>query len=395
MPFGVIYFGSFRPIWLFHLGFHLGFALFRRKGSFVLVKVVEGRTGAGASQAGREGLCTKGEWGVAGDPAIAGGAAIGGIAAARPLGPDVKADAASRTAVLVCQGRAAADGTPGISAAGRFSDPTAAALLRDDERVPVEAVREGVPPQPPGERVRFEMVRACAEVMVPRTVAIDDAVRAQPCSQLVILGAGLDGRAWRMPELADVDVFEVDHPASQRDKRDRVGGLPPTSRSVHFVPVDFARDRIEVALAAAGHRSSASTIWIWEGVVPYLTRAQVEATTAAVSTCSAPGSRLVVNYHSPALFAAIGRLAATAVTALARQPNPLAGEPWRSTWRAPAMSALLARHGFAVTDDDSLLTLAAGLGLSARMRGSLRLGRIAVADLRAPAAAPAATADRT
>jgi hypothetical protein len=43
---------------------------------------------------------------------------------------------------------------------------------------------------------------------------------------LVILGAGLDGGVWRMAELADVEAYEVDHPASQRDKRERVGQLP-------------------------------------------------------------------------------------------------------------------------------------------------------------------------
>jgi len=62
-----------------------------------------------------------------------------------------------------------------------------------------------------------------AKMMVVRTVAIDEAVREKHSPQLVILGAGLDGRAWRMPELADALVFELDHPDSQRDKRARVG----------------------------------------------------------------------------------------------------------------------------------------------------------------------------
>ena len=72
------------------------------------------------------------------------------------------------------------------------------ALLRDDERVPVDRVRTGVQQKGWGERVEFEMVPASAEVMVPRTIAIDEAVRARLAPQLVILGAGLDGRAWRM-----------------------------------------------------------------------------------------------------------------------------------------------------------------------------------------------------
>ena len=130
----------------------------------------------------------------------------------------VDADRASHTAVLVCQGRAVAHGR---MAEGRFADPTAMTLLREDERVPVRRVWEGTVPNGWAARLAFEMLRATTEVLVPRTVAIDDAVRARLADQLVIVGAGLDGRAWRMPELAGVRVFEVDHPASQRDKRDR------------------------------------------------------------------------------------------------------------------------------------------------------------------------------
>ena len=117
----------------------------------------------------------------------------------------------------------------------------------------------------------FERLRAVAEVMVPRTLAIDEAVTAKLSSQLVILGAGLDGRAWRLKELADVDVFEVDHPASQADKQSRLGRLEPTARSVRFVPVDLSRDSLGDALTAAGHDRTIGTTWICEGVVSYLT----------------------------------------------------------------------------------------------------------------------------
>jgi methyltransferase (TIGR00027 family) len=287
------------------------------------------------------------------------------------------ADRASRTAVLVCQGRAAAHGR---IAEGRFADPTATALLRDGERVAVQRVREGVPPNGWRERVEFEMVRASSEVIVPRTVAIDDAVRARSAPQLVIVGAGLDDRAWRMPELADVKVFEVDHPASQQDKRSRVAGLRPLARSVRFVPVDFTRDRLETALASAGHRADQATTWVWEGVVPYLTPAEVAATVQALSGRSAADSRLVVNYQSPALSAALGRLVARAMTATARQRSPWADEPRRSSWRPAAMSELLARHGFRVDRDDDLLTLAEDLSVPVRQRQSLQTGRVAVAD---------------
>ncbi|GAA4590757.1 methyltransferase (TIGR00027 family) [Actinoplanes octamycinicus] len=283
---------------------------------------------------------------------------------------------ASQTAVLVCQGRAAAHGR---LAPGRFADPTAMALLRANERALVELVRAERQPADWNERVGFEMVTRCAEMMVPRTVAIDEAIRERPATQVVILGAGLDGRAWRLPELADVPVFEVDQPASQQDKRDRVAALdgkPPV-----FVPVDFGRDRLGDALAAAGHRAAEPTTWVWEGVVPYLTRAEVAATVQAVASLSAAGSRLIVNYQARSAKARLGRLVVQGMARLAGRANPWAAEPWRSTWPPAAMARLLSRHGFTVRRDDHLRTLATGMLDGRSDTVSFRSGRVAVADI--------------
>ncbi|MGW4301490.1 class I SAM-dependent methyltransferase [Streptomyces sp. NPDC004646] len=281
---------------------------------------------------------------------------------------------ASRTAVLVCQGRAAADGR---FAADRFGDPVAVRLLRAAERTAVDEVRAGTPPQGWQARTAYESVRACAEVVVPRTVAIDDALRAGVSDQLVILGAGLDTRAWRLSALAGTDVWEVDHPASQQDKRARLTETAPeaTARSVRFVPVDFATDDLGAALDAAGHDPALPTTWLWEGVVPYLTRDQIRATLSALTARTAPGSTLVVNYQSPSARAAAGRLLTrllgNAITA---------GEPWRSLWTPAQMATLLAEHGLRVTSDTCLLTLAETLGSPTRGRTSLKSGRVAVAE---------------
>jgi methyltransferase (TIGR00027 family) len=283
----------------------------------------------------------------------------------------------SRTAILVCQGRAAAHGRVAV---GRFADPTAMALLRADERTPVQRVRDGVLPTGWRERIEVETVRASAEAVVPRTVAIDDAVRARPAPQLVVIGAGLDDRAYRLDELADVDVYEVDHPATQRDKRDRIGELQPVARSVRFVPVDLTRDPLDTALASAGHRADEPTTWIWEGVVAYLRRSEVTATVSAVGTRSAAGSRLIVDYQVPALSAALGRVAARAMSAMARQRSLWADEPRRSTWTPEAMAEVVVRQGFQVTSDTDMLTVAESVGSPVRLRASLRTTHLTVAD---------------
>ena len=288
----------------------------------------------------------------------------------------VNVRAASRTAVLVCQGRAVAHDR---IATGRFDDPTALRMLTDAERVPVEQVRSGVVPKTARERVNFEMVRACGELMAPRTIAIDDAISDRSPAQVVVLGAGLDGRAWRMKELAAIDVFEVDHPASQADKRQRVAALAPVARSIQFVPVDFGTDDLDAALATAGHEGSATT-WVWEGVVPYLTPAEVEATVRVVRGRSASGSRLIVNYQMPSFRAVIGRLFARGMRLVTRQPDPLADEPRRSAWTPETMAALLRRHGFEVTRDDDLVAVARREGIAVNHTHSLGVSRVAVAD---------------
>src|SRR5207245_167359 len=133
-----------------------------------------------------------------------------------------------------------------------------------------------------------------AQMMAVRTVAIDEEVRAAAAPQVVILGAGFDGRAWRMPELAGTVVFEVDHPDTQRDKVARAAALPRLAREIRFVPVDFTRESLEEKLAAAGHDPARPTTWLWEGVVMYLTRPEIQATLAVVARRSTPGSRLVI-----------------------------------------------------------------------------------------------------
>src|SRR5207253_7405602 len=74
-------------------------------------------------------------------------------------------------------------------------------------------------------RFRYEHLMRESQMMVARTVAIDSELRNAAAPQVVILGAGLDGRAWRMGELVTSLVFEVDHPDSQQQKLQRLASL--------------------------------------------------------------------------------------------------------------------------------------------------------------------------
>jgi methyltransferase (TIGR00027 family) len=279
----------------------------------------------------------------------------------------MKPGQASQTAVLVCIARAIAHDR---SLTPKFADPTAFELLSDEGRARVVRHREG-PPSSLRARMAHEFMTARAAMMAVRSVFIDEAVHEAPAPQVVILGAGLDGRAWRMTELRDAVVFEVDHPDSQRYKRERLGGLKQVAREVKFVAVDFTRDDLSERLAAAGHDAGRPTTWIWEGVVMYLTREQVEATLAQIARRSAPGSRLVVVYVSP------GRVLVRVVSLLVRR----LGEPFRSKYREPEMRALLERYRFRVVRDEDLPASAARLTPPlAKMAARVKHMRSVIAD---------------
>jgi methyltransferase (TIGR00027 family) len=185
--------------------------------------------------------------------------------------------------------------------------------------------------------------------MIPLcTLAIDgELIMAveRGCAHVVILGAGLDGRAYRMLELAGAHVFEVDHPDTQRLKRQRVAPLVPTCRELTFVAVDFERDSLQGRLRDAGHRADQPSVWICEGVTQYLADDALRAMLQAMAACSCPDSRLLIEYHD------IGQ--PTSSWLAQRMMLRLWSEPHIGL-RSPAqMRALVEAAGFAVESDSS------------------------------------------
>jgi methyltransferase (TIGR00027 family) len=153
-----------------------------------------------------------------------------------------------------------------------------------------------------------------------RTAAIDAALREAAQDgivQVVVLGAGLDGRAWRMPELSECTVFEIDHPLTQEYKRERTRDLPALCRQVKQCGMDFERDALENVLAEAGFDRHQRAFWIWEGVTMYLTRAAVTSTLEVISRQSEAGSRLAMTYlpedYAPRWVRRVGNLGARAI----------------------------------------------------------------------------------
>jgi methyltransferase (TIGR00027 family) len=117
-------------------------------------------------------------------------------------------------------------------------------------------------------------------------------------AQLVILGAGLDSRAYRDKLLQGaVKIFEVDHPASQASKIGRVKkifGKIPTN--VTYVPIDFNDETLD-KLPAYGFDQSLKTLFVWEGVTYYLDAEAIDATLTWVRANATPGSTIIFDYQ--------------------------------------------------------------------------------------------------
>ena len=105
--------------------------------------------------------------------------------------------------------------------------------------------------------------------------------------QVVIAGAGYDGRALRYAKPA-VRWFEVDHPDTQRDKRERLDRLGIDTAHITFVSVDFTTDDVATAVAATGHDASVPALILCEGVAVYLERAVLETLLRGLRAIAAP-----------------------------------------------------------------------------------------------------------
>jgi methyltransferase (TIGR00027 family) len=213
-----------------------------------------------------------------------------------------------------------------------------------------------------------------------RTRAIDDAVtRAVDAGarQLVILGAGLDARAYRLDGLGGVTVFEVDHPRSQAAKVARIGSLAPRAARVVHVPVDFSHQRLGDELAGGGHDAAARTAWICEGVTMYLSPDHLRALMGEVAERSAQGSVLAMTYRSGGEPPFPGPLMGLVAAALR-----MIGEPLRASPSPDEVAVLLGAAGFGVTSDTSSLAWGPRYGGSARAAWLFRSERLVVAKRR-------------
>ena len=176
-----------------------------------------------------------------------------------------------------------------------------------------------------------------------------EAAAAHGVRQYVLVGAGLDSFCVRQPAFAhELQIFEVDQPASQALKRSRlVEAGVEVPANVRFVAADLSREPLGAALARAGFSRAALTFFSWLGVTIYLSREANLATLRAMATSAAPGSELVFTYLDQRVLDA----RRSPVVERMRAQRASLGEPWISGFDPTTLAAVLLDLGFVLLED--------------------------------------------
>lgn len=164
--------------------------------------------------------------------------------------------------------------------AAPYGDPAADDALTSD-------VAAGLTPSP---GPMHEYIRARAAFFDRAVVrALDEGI-----AQVVIGGAGYDGRAFRYAR-PGVRWFEVDHPDTQADKLARISRLGLAAAQIGFIPADFTAGPVEGPLLAAGLDPARPALFLFEGVAVYLERDVTERVLAGFRAVTPPGSTLAIS----------------------------------------------------------------------------------------------------
>lgn len=160
--------------------------------------------------------------------------------------------------------------------------------------------------------------------------------------QYVICGAGADTFSFRNENL-NIDIFEIDHPDTQRYKLERIRELewniPP---NVHFVPVDFEKEKMTVKLLECGFEPNISTFFSILGVTYYLTLPIFTETLRQIAELSVNGSALAFDYPQKGIFS-------QRITELA-DITELMGEKMHGGYEYGEMSRALYSLGFQIDE---------------------------------------------
>lgn len=192
--------------------------------------------------------------------------------------------------------------------------------------------------------------RSYANVIM-RTRYAEDALKTAVSNgvrQYVLIGAGFDSFSLRLPEFsANLQIFELDFPATQRLKIERIDAcavaLPD---SVHFIAADLSQESVAAALARSSFEPNRLTFFSWLGVTMYLSRDANLATFRSIASCSPAGSQVVFTYLDERVFQA-----QSASFRELEQRVAAIGEPFLSGFNPAELAANLTSCGLGLVED--------------------------------------------
>lgn len=239
-----------------------------------------------------------------------------------------------------------------------FADMKAKELMTDEEYQSIGSyILGGIDFFAPEKKGTFASDKEALRYLVNTQIAPTPLARARFCEdslktamrtgteQYVILGAGMDTFAFREPDfMRKYKVFEVDHPLTQADKKERIKmAALEIPDNLCYVPVDFSTDNLNEKLLMAGFDPSKKTFFSWLGVSYYLSLEQIEKMLDSVADLSAEGSSLVFDYADENLFRSdIKRVQNMIAMAAA------GGEPMKTCFSYEQLEKLLEKHRFLI-----------------------------------------------
>jgi len=200
------------------------------------------------------------------------------------------------------------------------------------------------------ERLFDQAAPGAREAGIARTKWIDDqATEAlKSAAQLVLLGAGFDTRAFRLPAAAQAITFELDHSetsaAKQAKLKKTMGTIP---ERIRFVAIDFNRQSLADVLTHAGFDKTRPACFIWEGVTNYLTAGTVDSALRQIRQIACAGILLFTYIDRDVLDHPDQFFGAARTMARVRSY----GEPWTFGLQPGELADYLAARGFRLITD--------------------------------------------
>lgn len=149
-------------------------------------------------------------------------------------------------------------------------------------------------------RVPTQGDETIASFIISRTLYFDTLLdkHTDEAEQFVILGAGLDTRAYGPLKDRGLTIFELDQSATQKMKVKQLKRARVPSNHVSYVEVDFSEGDWATSLADTGYDPSRKTIFLWEGVTLYLSKDEVCKTLEAIKSLAPAGSILLADVYA-------------------------------------------------------------------------------------------------